>query len=119
MEEKPVFWLRGTRGKSNPDGPQPPEAARYEPAIRDVCAACGYDVKNYFAAFGDFDSWLVHMERDGRKYRVFWNGKSTQLTLEQAHPSGWEELLAATQDNSGLPGFVTGLKALLGAPRTE
>lgn len=116
VAEQPVFWRGGTPAKSKGQEPQPPEAARYEPALREACAACGYHMDDYFAALGDYGSWLAHMKRDGQRYRVFWNGKSRQLTFENARPDGWDELASAAQEDTGLPGFVAGLKALLRTP---
>ena len=111
----PIRLLDDTLGKSRE--PQVPEAVAFEPGLRDACAACGYAVDDYFAALGDFGSWLAHMERNGQKYRVFWNGKSKQLMFERARPDGWDELATAAQEDTGLSGFVAGLKALLGAPQ--
>ncbi|MGD9597133.1 MAG: hypothetical protein AB7G76_09425 [Steroidobacteraceae bacterium] len=71
---------------------------------------------DYFAALGTYGSWLVHMKREGRRYRVFWNGKSKQLTFERNRPDGWFELATAAHEDASLRGFVSGLKALLGTP---
>jgi len=119
VAEQPVFWRGGTPGKSKGEDPQPPGAAHFEPALRDACKACGYDVDEYFAALGAFGGWLVHMKRNGQRYRVFWNGKSRQLTFEKGRPDGWEELATAAHEDTGLPGFVAGLKALLGTPQDD
>lgn len=115
VAEQPVFWLGGSPGKQARQGDErrPPEAERYEPALREVCEACGYEVDEYIVAQGGFGGWLAHLERDGRQYRVFWSGKANELKLETAGPGGWEELQAAAQEDAGLPGFVDGLRALL------
>lgn len=112
MAEQPVFWLGGTPGKKQ-DERQPPEAERYEPALRDACEACGYDVDEYVAALGGFGGWLAHLDRDGAQYRIFWSGKSKQLSFEASKPHGWEELRSAELEDDGLPGFVEGIKAIL------
>jgi hypothetical protein len=113
VAEQPVFWLGGAPGKSKQNTRENPEAVRYEPALRDVCEACGYDVDEFVAAQGGFGGWLVHLEREGIQYRVFWSGKSNQLTFDKAKPQSWEEIRSAEQADEGLPGFVESVKALL------
>jgi hypothetical protein len=114
VSEQPVFWLGGAPGKSKNNGRTPPEAERYEPALRDACSACGYEVDEYVAAQGGFGGWLAHLDRSGTRYRVFWSGRSNQLSLEQAHDGGgWNELRSAEVGDKGLPGFVEALKTLL------
>ena len=112
MAEQPVFWLGGSPGKKT-DEKQPPEAERYEPALRDAGEACGYEVDEYVAALGGFGGWLAHLERDGVQYRIFWSGKSKQLSFEESRPHGWEEVRSVEQADEGLPGFVEGVKAIL------
>ena len=113
MAEQPDFWLGGTPGKKTHER-RSPEAERYEPALREACEACGFDVDEYVAAQGGFGGWLAHLEGEGQQYRVFWSGKANELKLEVARPSGWDEIAVAEQQDDGLPGFVDGLKALLG-----
>ena len=113
MAEQPVFWLGGAPGKSKNKDREHPEAERYEPALREACEACGYDVDEFVAALGGFGGWLAHLERDGTRYRVFWSGKSKQLTFDESKSHGWEEVRSAEQTDEGLPGFVEGVKALL------
>jgi hypothetical protein len=114
VAEQPVFWLGGTPGKSKDKGRAPPEAERYEPALRDACVACGYEVDEYVAAQGGFGGWLAHLDRDGVRYRVFWSGKSKQLSFEQANAGGsWDELRTRELGDEGLPAFVDSVKALL------
>lgn len=113
MAEQPVFWLGGTPGKNKQKDRKDPEAVRFEPALRDACEACGYDVDEFVVALGGFGGWLAHLERKGIQYRVFWSGKSNQLTFDEARPHGWEEILSVAQEDKGLPGFVMGVKALL------
>lgn len=115
MAEQPVFWLGGAPGKKKSDERQSPEAERYEPAVRDACEACGFEVDEYIAAQGGFGGWLAHLYRDGEQFRVFWNGKEKKLLLERARPHGWDEIAAADQDDEGLPGFVEAVKRMLGA----
>ena len=112
MAEQPVFWLGGSPGKKKNER-QPPEAERFEPALRDACESCGYDVDEYVAALGGFGGWLANLERGGEQYRVFWSGKSKQLSFEKARPNGWDELGSMAQEDEGLPAFVDGVKALL------
>jgi hypothetical protein len=114
VAEQPVFWLGGTPGKKQ-DERKPPEAERFEPALRDACEACGFDVDEYVAAQGGYGGWLIHLERGGNQYRLFWSGKSKQLLFEASRPHGWEEVGSAEQADEGLPGFVDGVKALLGS----
>ena len=119
MAEQPVFWLGGTPGKSKDKGRTPPEAERYEPALRDACAACGYEVDEYVAALGGFGGWLAYLERGGMRYRVFWSGKANLLSFEQAHDGGsWNELRTLELGDEGLPAFVEGLKGLLTDPES-
>ncbi|MCP5328037.1 MAG: hypothetical protein H7A18_09195 [Sinobacteraceae bacterium] len=115
MTEQPIFWRGGSPDKSinKSKDLQPPEAVHFEPALRDVCTACGYEVKDYFAALGEFGSWLLHMKRGGQKHRIFWNAKSKQLTHEESRLDGWVELATMAHEDASLPGFVTGLKVLL------
>ncbi len=115
MAEQPVFWLGGAPGKKTNER-KPPEAERFEPALRDACESCGYEVDEYVAALGGFGGWLAHLERDGVQYRVFWSGKSKQMAFEKSLPHGWDEISIAEQEDEGLPSFVEGVKALLSAP---
>ena len=117
VAEQPVFWLGGSPGKNKTDERAAPEAERYEPALREACEACGYDVDEFVAAQGGFGGWLLHLERGGTQYRVFWSGKSRQLRFEESKAHGWEELGVAEQDDAGLTGFVEGVKALLADTR--
>jgi hypothetical protein len=113
MAEQPVFWLGGKPGKSKDDERKAPEAERFEPAIREACEGCGYDVDEYVAALGGFGGWLAHLERDGRQFRVFWSGKAEQLSFEENGAGGWQEVHSKALTDEGLPGFVEGVKALL------
>lgn len=113
MADQPVFWLGGAPGKSKANERKPPEAERFEPAIREACEGCGYDVDEYVAAQGGFGGWLAHLERDGKQYRVFWSGKAERLSFEESGPGGWQELAGRELADEGLPGFVEGVKALL------
>lgn len=113
MAEQPVFWLGGTPGKKD-QGRQPPEAERYEPALREACAACGYEVDEYVAAQGGFGGWLAHLERDNVRYRLFWSGKSKELAFEEfREPGGWQPLQAVATEDAGVPGFVAAVRAML------
>jgi len=115
VAEQPVFWLGGKPGDKS-KGSEAPEAERYEAALRDVCESCGYDVDEYVAALGGFGGWLAHLERDGARYRLFWSGKSQQLSFEssQAH-GGWQAISTADTPDDGLPGFVEAVRGILGA----
>lgn len=114
VAEQPVFWLGGTPGSGKEKGRQAPEAERYEPAIRDACAACGFDMDEYVAAQGGFGGWLAHLLREDQRFRIFWSGKDQQLTLEQAlEQGGWQPLDAVSLADEGLPVFVESVKQLL------
>ena len=117
MAEQPVFWLGGAPGsKKEKEGPAEPEAARYEPAIRDACESCGYELDEYVSALGGFGGWLAHLERDRQRYRIFWSGKDKQMKFEVARPNGgWDELAEATTEDTGVAGFVMALQSLLAA----
>jgi hypothetical protein len=113
VSEQPVFWLGGKPGKKD-QGRKPPEAERYEPALREVCEACGYAVDEYVAAQGGFGGWLTHLDRDGQRFRLFWNGKAKQLALEHLQDQGgWIELRSAAADDESLPGFVNAVRTIL------
>ena len=112
VAEQPVFWLGGSPSKKTTERPVP-EAERYEPALRDACVSCGYEVDEFVAALGGFGGWLTHLERSGNQYRVFWSGKSKQLVFEIARPHGWDELATIEKDDEVLPGFVEAVKSLL------
>ena len=113
MAEQPVFWLGGKPGDKN-DKNKPPEAERYEAALRDVCAGCGYDVDEFVAALGSFGGWLMHMEKSGGAYRLFWSGKAQELVLEEHHErGGWTALRSADTPDDGLPGFVQAVQGIL------
>ena len=115
MAEQPVFWLGSGPGKSKDKTSEAPEAERYEPALRDACKDCGYEVDDYVAAQGGFGGWLVHLERDGLQYRLFWSGKTNRLSLESAHSGGgWNKVAANDVEDEGLPVFVEAVKILLG-----
>jgi len=114
VAEQPVFWLGGTPGKSKDRGRNSPEAERYEPALRDACSACGYQVDEYVAAQGGFGGWLAHLDRAGKRYRIFWSGKTKHLSFEAAHSGGgWNELGGADVADEGVANFVAALKAVL------
>ena len=110
VAEQPVFWLGGKPGNKEPEAP---EAERYEPALSEACEACGFEVDEFVVARGGFGGWLVHLEKGGDRYRIFWSGKSKQLSFETARPHGWEEVSVCEQDDEGLPGFVEAVKAVL------
>jgi hypothetical protein len=113
VAEQPVFWLGGAPGKSKKNARETPEAVRYEPALRDACEACGFAVDEFVAAQGGFGGWLAHLERGGTQYRVFWSGKSKQLTFDEARPHGWQEIRSSGHEDEGLPAFVEAVKVLL------
>ncbi|MDP6095871.1 MAG: hypothetical protein QGG67_07790 [Gammaproteobacteria bacterium] len=114
MSEQPIFWLGGAPGQSKDKGFVVPEAERYEPALRDACEACGFQVDDYVAAQGGFGGWLVHLVRGTSRYRVFWSGKTNQLKFESAHSGGgWNEAGVTDIEDAGLPAFVEAVKALL------
>ncbi|MGI9290358.1 MAG: hypothetical protein ACR2QG_03665 [Gammaproteobacteria bacterium] len=111
MAEQPVFWLGGKPG--NKAKPSAPEAERYEPTLTEACEACGFEVDEFVAARGGYGGWLMHLERAGERYRLFWSGKSNQLNLEAAKPHGWVEVATAEQKDEALPGFVEAVKTML------
>lgn len=114
MAEQPVFWLGGKPGAKKSNERQAPEAEHYEPAIREACEACGFALDEYVAAQGGYGGWLAHLEREGKRYRVFWSGKDKNLRFEQAQPQGsWNELAAAELPEGTLPVFVATLNKLL------
>lgn len=113
MAEQPVFWLGGKPGEKS-SGNKPPEAERYEAALRDACAGCGYVMDEYVTAMGGFGGWLAHLDRDGSHLRLFWNGKSGVLTLEElGQHGGWLELRSSETADEGLPGFVSAVRGIL------
>jgi len=113
VAEQPVFWLGGKPGNKNKER-QPPEAERYEPALRDACTACGYEVEEYVAAQGGFGGWLALLEHAGTQYRLFWSGKTRELKLETfQEPGGWQPVRSAETPDEGMPGFVTAVRAML------
>ncbi len=114
VSEQPVFWLGGKPGSKNSAERQPPQAERYEPAIREACESCGFALHEYVAAQGGYGGWLAHLEREGRRYRVFWSGKDKSLRFEQSLPhGGWNELAATQLPEENLPKFVESLSMLL------
>ena len=120
MAEQPVFWLGGKPGAKKANTRERPAAEGYESAIRDACAACGYDVDEYVAAQGGFGGWLAHLERTGRRYRVFWSGKDSRISFERAQDhGGWLEVSAADMPDDGLPAFVAAVKGLLASDSSD
>lgn len=113
MSEQPVFWLGGSPGKSRGKGRKAPQAERYEPALRDACEACGYDVDEYVAAQGGFGGWLAYLERGDSRYRLFWSGKDNRLSFESAHAGSWNEVATKEIEDDGLPAFVEAVKTIL------
>ena len=114
MSEQPVFWLGGKPGGAKTDQPVEPEAERYEPALREVCEDCGFQVAEYVAAQGGFGGWLAHLSRDDKRFRLFWNGKLKQLSLEQAEAhGGWKSLHQRDTTDDGLAGFVIAVREIL------
>lgn len=119
MAEQPVFWLGGKPGTKD-KGAEPPAAERYEDALRDACESCGYAVDEYVVALGGFGGWLAHLDHQGETFRLFWNGKTEQLTLEKLPARGsWQEVSSAATPDEGLPGFITAVKSILQAPPHE
>ena len=113
MAEQPIFWLGGKPGK--PNQPKAPAAEAYEPALREACEACGYEVDEYVFALGSFGGWLAHLERGGTKYRLFFNGKHQQLAFEQAQThGGWETLQSVAAQDEGVADFAIAVRELLG-----
>ena len=113
MAEQPVFWLGGKPGRKD-KGREPPEAERYESALREACEACGYAVDEYVAAQGGFGGWLAHLEHAGSRYRLFWNGKAAVMTLESFPERGsWQPVRTLATPDEGLPGFVTAVRGIL------
>ena len=120
MSEQPVFWLGGKPGASKNKSRESPEAERYEPAIRDACSACGYDLDEFVAAQGGFGGWLAHLESQGNRYRLFWSGKDSHMKFEQALAhGGWSELATAEAADNGLPSFIESIKEILAANSAE
>jgi len=116
VAEQPVFWLGGKPSKTKTNERAVPEAERYEPAIREACEDSGYQVDEYVAAQGGFGGWLVHLNRGDAKFRLFWNGRQQQLTLDRAGQNGgWQQEQLADTPDEGVAGFVMALRALLGA----
>lgn len=120
MSEQPVFWLGGKPGASNKKSREKPEALRYEPAIRDACAACGYDLDEYIAAQGGFGGWLAHLENKGGRYRLFWSGKNSQMKFEKSlDHGGWAELASVEAADESLPTFVEAIKEMLAVNQAQ
>lgn len=116
MADTPVFWLGGKPGANKSNERRKPVAESYEPALREACGACGYAVDEYVAAQGGFGGWLVNLDRDGQRYRVFWSGKDKQLRFERALAhGGWGELACVAPADDGLPAFVDSVTAVLQA----
>jgi hypothetical protein len=116
VSEQPVFWLGGKPGGTKNKSRENPEAARYEPAIRDACDACGYNLDEFIAAQGGFGGWLAHLENQGNRYRLFWSGKDSHMKFEQAlDHGGWSELASAEAADNGLPSFIEAIKEILAA----
>ena len=120
MSEQPVFWLGGKPGATKNKSREDPEALRYEPAIRDACAASGYDLDEYVAAQGGFGGWLAHLEHQGGRFRLFWSGKDSHMKFEKAlDHGGWAELASAEAADDSLPAFVESIKGLLAVDQTK
>jgi hypothetical protein len=114
VAEEPVFWLGGSPAKAKDKGRESPEAEGYESALRDACVACGYDLDEYVTALGGFGGWLANLDRNGKRYRVFWSGKTKRLSFEEAHPGGgWNELGGADVADDGVGNFVAAVKDVL------
>ncbi len=119
MAEQPVFWLGGKPGNKSNE-PRAPEAERYEGALRDACAGCGYDVDEYVVAQGGYGGWLAHLERGGEQFRLFWNGRAEELVLEKLPARGsWQTVGTRATPDEGLPGFVTAVQGLLQGEATD
>jgi hypothetical protein len=121
MAEQPVFWLGGKPGTSK-DANAPPEALKFEPAIRESCTAHGIAVEEFVAALGGFGSWLVQFTAgEGaieRKHRIVWNGREARLILQAAlRQGGWEDLRECPIAGTDQPGFVAGIHTLMGGDR--
>jgi len=113
VAEQPVFWLGGKPG-NKAQGQQPPVAESYEGELRKACEACGFAVDEYVVAQGGFGGWLAHLDHDGTAYRLFWSGKSGQLTLESMHePAGWQEERSEGLADADLAGFVAAVRVIL------
>ena len=114
MSEQSVFWLGGKPGTAKA-AEGPPEAEKFEPAIRDACQAAGARWQGFVASLGGYGSWLAEIVHDGERHRVIWNGKDKRMSLDRVVPSGgWEERKACSIATEDLPGFVAGAANLLG-----
>ena len=111
MAEQPVFWLGGKPGSK---GREAPEAERFEAPLREACEACGFDVDEYVVAQGGFGGWLLHLDRNGSRYRLFWNGKARELAFEELPERGqWKLLRSSPTTDDSLPAFVSAVKDIL------
>jgi hypothetical protein len=115
MSEQPVFWL-GAKPGTTRAAEVPPEAGKFEPAIRDACQAAGAEWQGFVVSLGGYGSWLAEIVHEGERHRVIWNGKDKRMSLDRAVPSGgWVERQSCSAPTEDLTGFVAGTKSLLGA----
>ena len=113
MSEEPIVWI-GRKPKSMEPGNEPVEPAQLKALLEDAISTCAFTYKSHVVAHGDFGSWLVHLEKDGCGHRALWNGRDGVLMLEKASgPAGWEEVAAASPQDTEIGALVSELKNLL------
>lgn len=114
MSEKTVFWLGGQPGQAGAPKKGLEQDQDFAAAIRQACESNGFKFRDYVAAQGAFGSWLAHLSKNGRKQRLVWDGKESELRFEQAiEPGGWKELCASEVTESDAAGFIAAVQSAL------
>jgi len=101
VSEQPVFWLGGKPGGAQKKASRDAEALQAEPAVTSACKACGFSVDEYIAAQGSYGGWLIHLQRDNARYRLFWSGKTSEIRLDKAVSSTWQEVAGQELPDEG------------------
>jgi len=114
MKENEVFWL-GKRSRTGEEHKNFADEPEFAAAMQDACTGYGCKVQRFVSAKGVYGTWLLEFERGGTNQRIVWNGKDEKMVLQvMLARGGWEEPKETTIDETDIPGFIDGIRELVG-----
>ena len=118
MKEDEVFWL-GRRSKSGEQHNNFADEQEFATAMQNTCESHGCTIQRFVSAKGVYGTWLLEFERDAKNQRIVWNGKEQKLVLQVALArGGWEEPNETAIGDIDIPGFIDGIRLLIGRTDT-